>query len=361
MLKETADFLLSQGNQVDLLLVYRSESNTYLSQLDKRIGVHYIWDVDHKSNLVQRMVFWLNVLFPGVAASRASTREYDWVINFKDAYQTNLIASRFKTKKISWIHNITEDYHPIVGKSLKYRMADRLYRVIERRYLDTFSAFDKVVCVSKHAQSTLEAHCRNPIRSTVLYNYVDNQAVCRMAQEPVNDVSFDRFTYCYVGRLSAEKGVAELTEIVCKLIRSGENAQLLIIGEGYQLEELKQISAEYGCSDRVLFLGTRQNPYPYLAGSDVILCASHKESFGLVVLESILLKRWIVSTRCGGPEELIRDGENGFLVNDYNEFMEKLEWLYQNRVPVQQTNMKQYQELQEQFFQGLNRLLISEV
>ena len=275
MLKETAEHLLAQGHQVDLLLIYRSESNTYLNQLDPRIGVKYIWDVDHKNNLVKRGVFWLNVLLPSVAASRVDVKGYDWVINFKDDYQTNLIAARLGAKKISWIHNITEDYQPVRGNSIKYKAADALYRKINDRYLRSFSRFDKVVCVSQHAQSTLEAHCPQPISSTVIYNYVDFPAVSKLAQQTVTDVSFDRFTYCYVGRLSAEKGVTELTEAACRLIR---------------------------------------------------------------------------------------DGENGFLVKDYEELGRKMKYLYENRaMKVQKADHTWYCDFQNEFYRKLNELLNTEV
>lgn len=361
MLKDIAEYLLAQGHQVDLLLIYKSESNTYLNQLDPRIRVRYIWNVDRCQNIVKRAVFWLNVCVPSIAASRVPADGYDWVINFKDDYQTNMIASKFNAKKISWIHNITEDYRPITRKGLKFWIADFLYRKINNKYLSSFSAFDRVVCVSLHAQSTLQSHCRKPIKTTVLYNYVDPHKIEGLAKETISDVAFRDFTYCYVGRLSAEKGVTELMEAFCSLVNKGRQAQLLIIGEGYQLDELKMLAEKYKCSDRIWFLGTKENPYPYIAHSDVVLCGSRKESFGLVVLEAILLNRWVVSTCCGGPEELIIDGHNGFLVQNYRELSEKMEYLYLNRErKTENIEREKYLNLQNEFYSGLNALLNSE-
>lgn len=62
MLKETSEYLLAKGNDVDLLLIYKSENNTYLKMLDPRIKIKYIWDIDSRSYLAKRMVYWINVL-----------------------------------------------------------------------------------------------------------------------------------------------------------------------------------------------------------------------------------------------------------------------------------------------------------
>jgi len=60
-------------------------------------------------------------------------------------------------------------------------------------------------------------------------------------------------------------------------------------------------------------------------GIDVYLCASSSEGFSLSVLEAAACGRPIISTNVGGCEELIRNGENGFLVErDVDAIVEKL-------------------------------------
>ena len=51
-----------------------------------------------------------------------------------------------------------------------------------------------------------------------------------------------------------------------------------------------------------------------MAELDIIVIASEQEAFGRVVIEAMALKKAIVATRCGGPEEIITDGVTGFLV-----------------------------------------------
>lgn len=358
MLKETSEYLLSKGHEVDLLLIYKSEDNTYLQMLDNRINVKYIWNVDKRSKFIKRVVYWINVLFPQIVSRYVEISGYDIIINFKDDYQTNIIASQFNCKKISWVHNITEEYQPITKKGVKYKIADRVYRKIDEKYVNSFSMFDRVVFVSEHAKSALKRKCKKVFDDIVIYNYVNIPVITKLSKEKIFDYVFDKFTFCYVGRLSAEKGVREIVEVVCRLIKNGYDVNLIIIGEGYQLSELEQLVVENKCESNIYFLGTKINPYPYIKQSNVILCGSHKESFGLVVLESIILKKWVISMRCGGPEELIDNGVNGDLVSDYCAMYEKMEMLYKKlNIQVKDSDMLDYKNLQNMFYEKVDFLL----
>lgn len=66
MLKELSDHLVKNGNTVDLCLIYNSKSNSYLSMLDPKVKVKYIWNIDNKTNISKRIIFWINVLFPRI-------------------------------------------------------------------------------------------------------------------------------------------------------------------------------------------------------------------------------------------------------------------------------------------------------
>ena len=51
-----------------------------------------------------------------------------------------------------------------------------------------------------------------------------------------------------------------------------------------------------------------------MAASDVLVVSSEKESFGLTAIEALAVETPVVSTRCGGPEEILEDGVTGLLV-----------------------------------------------
>lgn len=361
MLKELSDYLVNyKGYTVDLLLLYKAESNSYLDMLNSKVQVKYIWDIDKAPNILKRAVFWLNVIVPRFVSRRIDTSIYDWVITFKDDYQCNLISSCFSCKKIAWVHNITEDYQKIQRSGIKYRLADFVYQSIYKKYLKSFSLFDKIICVSEHAKKALECRCPDKIKSIVIYNYVDELQIKKQSMSYfVKPLPYE-CVFCYIGRLSAEKGVENIIKAVCDLREEKYNVGLVIVGEGYQLNELKRYACERSCDQYIHFLGTKKNPYPIILQSDAVICASQKESFGLVVLEGILLNKWVISTKCGGPEEIIDSGVNGIIVSDYTNLVEAMKDYFQNRYIPMKSNKIDYFNLKEQYFLKLHKILEGE-
>ena len=65
--------------------------------------------------------------------------------------------------------------------------------------------------------------------------------------------------------------------------------------------------------------GTQSNPFPYLAGAKFLTLSSRTEAFPMVLIEALALECPIVATDCPtGPREIVREGENGLLVENEN-------------------------------------------
>ena len=62
------------------------------------------------------------------------------------------------------------------------------------------------------------------------------------------------------------------------------------------------------------FTGWHNNLDEFIDQMDVLALPSLKESFGLVIIESMLREKPAVATRCNGPAAIIQEGVNGFLV-----------------------------------------------
>ena len=119
------------------------------------------------------------------------------------------------------------------------------------------------------------------------------------------------FTFLYVGRLAAEKGV----DVVIEAYRRAEAqlprgaARLVIAGAGPEEQRLRA-EAPPG----TVFLGflERETALPALyASADAFAFASTTETLGLVVLEAMASGLSVVATPAGGVAEHLRDGENG--------------------------------------------------
>jgi D-inositol-3-phosphate glycosyltransferase len=101
-----------------------------------------------------------------------------------------------------------------------------------------------------------------------------------------------------------------------------KGTKLLIIGGDEQsqseIEHLRELTQELKIADSVIFQGTVEHerlPYFYSA-ADVCVIPSYYESFGLVALESIACGTPVVTTSVGDLENIIHQGENGYVVPD---------------------------------------------
>ena len=104
-------------------------------------------------------------------------------------------------------------------------------------------------------------------------------------------------------------------------------SRLVIIGEGRDRLELESLAKKLGISDSVCFLGLQKNPYKFMAKSSVFVLSSNQEGFSTVIVEAMACGLPVVSTDCeSGPSEIIKNGENGFLVKvaDYAEMSHKI-------------------------------------
>lgn len=148
----------------------------------------------------------------------------------------------------------------------------------------------------------------------VIYNGVDIEALKRLSQPPA--VKPYPFTITTAGVLTDRKGHEFLIRGFARFVTHAPEiaAGLVIMGDGPKKDYLQNLAKSLGISDRVQFTGFLDNPWRYMASSDVFAMTSKNEGIPNALLEAMYLENVPVSTPAGGTEELIRHNENGFLV-----------------------------------------------
>ena len=92
------------------------------------------------------------------------------------------------------------------------------------------------------------------------------------------------------------------------------HAHLTIIGDGPLGDELVTSAADRGLSDRVTFLGSRDDVFDLLGLFDVFCLSSRFEGFPIALVEAMATGLPCVATSAGGTSEILIDGSNGLLV-----------------------------------------------
>ena len=117
-----------------------------------------------------------------------------------------------------------------------------------------------------------------------------------------------------VAHLQAEKDVPSLIEAVAHLCAAGRDCHVIVVGEGPDRAAIEQQIARLRLADRVHLVGFQPDVRPYLALMEVAVFSSLSEGCPNTLLEAMAMGRPIVATAARGIRELVRDGENGLLV-----------------------------------------------
>jgi glycosyltransferase involved in cell wall biosynthesis len=118
-----------------------------------------------------------------------------------------------------------------------------------------------------------------------------------------------------VGRLYPEKGYEYLIEAVALLRDRGYAVRCVILGEGPQEAELRELIDRIGVGEQVALLGRRDDVEQIVRELDVAVLCSVREGSPLAMLEYMASGAPIVATAVGGIPELVEDGVHGVLVD----------------------------------------------
>lgn len=140
----------------------------------------------------------------------------------------------------------------------------------------------------------------------IIYNPLDIDNIQSMATQAAEDFQFrpDRKYLCNVGRFETFKRQDVIIRAIPLL---SEEFELILIGDGVNRDHCVKLADSLGISERVHFLGKRDNPYMYMAKSDIfILSSDDGEGFPNVLVEAMICNTPVISTDClSGPREIL--------------------------------------------------------
>jgi glycosyltransferase involved in cell wall biosynthesis len=189
---------------------------------------------------------------------------------------------------------------------------------------------DHISCVSRAVRkSVIRTYGVDASRLSILHNPVDLDKInSAMNKVPIMDGG-NGFIVA-VGRLVRVKQFDLLIRSFAQARKSSE-LRLVILGEGEEQQALVRIADRLGVKDQVLFPGFVDNPWVYMSSARMLVLTSMHEGFGNVILEAMASGCPVISTHCGGPEDIIRHRENGLLVEpDHKAIAKAIELLLDN-------------------------------
>ena len=148
----------------------------------------------------------------------------------------------------------------------------------------------------------------------VIPNFID-PSLYRFAEDIELRAQFAEKDEVIITHISNFRKVKRVDDVIriFEGVQQQLSAKLLMVGDGPELHQVKNLARELGISDMVFFLGKSKRIEQITSISDVFLLPSETESFGLVALEAMASGVAVVSSNVGGLPEVNKDGVTGFL------------------------------------------------
>lgn len=233
-----------------------------------------------------------------------SNVEYDLAISFLTPHYICLNHVKAK-KKIAWIHT---DYSTIdIDVETEFSM---------------WASYDYIASISEKAtEAFLQKFPALQDKILGIDNIVTNSMVEEQANEPI-DIQFEKENYIKllsVGRFSYAKNFDNVPEICKYILESGLNIKWYLIGFGGDEQLIRDNIEKYGMRDKVIVLGKKDNPYPYIKNCDIYVQPSRYEGKAVTVREAQILHKPVIITDFPTAHSQVEDGYDGVIVPLDNE------------------------------------------
>ena len=310
--------LKSQNCKIVIKTTSRNVSEQLLSRIDNDIRVE-ICD-EPRYPFFEILPYIKNFYESGMWTARNTPRkvynhfvrknerdQYDIEMAFYYGRPTKAIcgSTNLNSRKIMWIRlgMMDDNYYPGF--------------LSKESAIEGYNKFDKIIGVSEDV-------CDNFIGFTgikkekvvAIHNYLDKENIDRCLQEKC-ELTKTSFTISYVCRLVPVKNVMALIHVIEMLQKEGLDCACWLVGDGPLKNEIESYIKEHGLRN-IIITGYQKNPHKYVKASDLYVSTSLMEGYPNTIADSMYIGTPIVSTRCVGAPNILRNGKYGILT-DFDE------------------------------------------
>lgn len=248
-------------------------------------------------------------------------KQYDIEFAAIHGFMDEVLNSPLKSsKKLMWIHN---DLTQVSGYT-----PEKIHR---------FFNYDQVMVISEKIQETFLSLAKSDVEKQKIvriYNPLDTEEILTKSEvgsQKLDDTStplsmadannqsatvHHQPTFISVGTVFPQKGFDRLLKVHKRLLDEGFAHKVLIVGDGYDFENVKKLKTDLGLDKTATMLGFTDNPYPYFKSADFYILSSRYEGFPTVLFEAITLKKNIIATEVSGVTEMLEGGKLGLITEN---------------------------------------------
>ncbi|MDE7162239.1 MAG: glycosyltransferase [Anaeroplasmataceae bacterium] len=273
------------------------------------------------------------------------------VIHIHTEYNAAKLA-RMASKKLNipivyTLHTLYEDYMKYLSPFFDKHFHNIMFKVLAKKFMGATSkaATIKIVPTKKVYKLASKYYITGDIRIVPTGIQLDRFYETNITEDERLElkeklgISPKQFVFGYIGRTSPEKGIPIIIHAFSRL-KNNENAVLLIVGGGPQLEELKEYAKVLNVDNKVIFTDFIDNNLVpmYYHICDIFVNASRSETQGLTYIESLASSLPLLVQKDECIEDVIEDYYNGIYFDGEEDLILKMEEI--QKAPTTLHNIK---------------------
>jgi len=179
------------------------------------------------------------------------------------------------------------------------------------KVLDQFiyKQYDKIIAITPEASINLSDHLKGNFKIETIYNGVDVSKVFTDSQKKtlLPELEVDKAATKYILQVASFRNQKDQNTVIRALPHMDPQVKLLFVGDGPRKKVCQDLVKDLKLSDRVTFLGLRDNVNEIYGLADIVIMSSHYEGFGRAAVEGMAARKPVIASNVAGLSEIVKN------------------------------------------------------
>lgn len=313
-----------QKNGYDITIVLEKKQGIFLDEINKEIKI-IKYAPDLSKNIIKRKI--ANFI-----------KRIKFILKYKNKFD---FAASFATYSIpaSVISRIASKNSCLWGHADYLTLHDNDKNKMKEFFIKIkYNKFKNIVFVSKEGRNSfIKVFPEMKQKTIICNNLIDSEKIKRLSEEKIEIYQKENITtFINVGRHDEkQKRLSRIIEAARKLKSNGYEFRIFLIGDGPDTDRYKKQVEETKLKENIIFIGRKQNPYPYFKIADCVILSSEYEGYPVVFLESFVLNKPLITTKVSDYEQV--EGKYGYVTEKNSEdIYEKMKKIIENGFEIKE-------------------------
>jgi len=179
------------------------------------------------------------------------------------------------------------------------------------KVLDQFiyKHYDKIIAITPEANINLSDHLKGNFEIQTIYNGVDVSKVFTDSQKKtlLQELEVDKAETKYLLQVASFRNQKDQDTVIRALPHMNPQVKLLFVGDGPRNKVCQELVHELDLTNRVSFLGLRDNVNEIYGLADIVVMSSHYEGFGRAAVEGMAARKPVIASNVAGLSEIVKN------------------------------------------------------